>query len=667
MQRLSAGLLRHLPRPARRRPGPTPQHRPGRPARRIGRLTSPALVDGAPPAGPAPAVGRHPGRGVRRRRPGRFRPGAADRHRQRADADGLRHRAAASPRGRLHGDHEPGVPGAPRTQTASCSSIEPASDAGRSATASTRRGSTSSSPVRSTARRWPRLERLLPERPGRRPSGGARTPTRWRPAARPGRRTRLRLRGPVSRRRPQGCRRAAALAGRRAFRAAGLPALPGAATDGRPSTRPAGSACCGCATTCCRSSTDSDDLLVLAQATIPSYLRYGAYPYIVVVRENAPAIRASRPSSTASSGCSPSPRMNANVLEIPLISRRVNDALAMAHRDPSHPGQLLLDIIQTIPRSELFALQRQGTAGHGDGGGRSRFAAPHAAVPARRPARPLRVVPGVSAARPLHHRGAAGDAGHPGPRTRRRQHRLRRAGQRITLGSRAFHGPAARRTPDAGHRHLGGERDPDPGPAHRGGPHLGRPADRARCKTGSIEPGRRRALRGGVPRGLQAGRHAAGRDRRHRDHRRAAGRFGQAGARRPRRRPGRAAHLVPGWPVGVAEPAAADAAVHGRGGARGAAVHGDPPRRPAGVDLPVQDLAAPQHPDAPAGPEREAMAQRVRRRGHRDLARPRRDRPVQRTGAARRPDLAAGRRAARLREIPAAGRVSRTASPTSSR
>ena len=28
----------------------------------------------------------------------------------------------------------------------------------------------------------------------------------------------------------------------------------------------------------------------------------------------------------------------------------------MAQRDPSHPAQLLLDIIQTIPRSELFAL-----------------------------------------------------------------------------------------------------------------------------------------------------------------------------------------------------------------------------------------------------------------------------------------------------------------------
>jgi glutamate dehydrogenase len=98
--------------------------------------------------------------------------------------------------------------------------------------------------------------------------------------------------------------------------------------------------------------TENDDLLVLAQATMPSFLRYGAYPYIVVVRERA--------GGTAIEhrfvGLFTVAAMNANVLEIPLISRRVNDALAMAHRDPSHPGQLLLDIIQTIPRSELFAL-----------------------------------------------------------------------------------------------------------------------------------------------------------------------------------------------------------------------------------------------------------------------------------------------------------------------
>jgi glutamate dehydrogenase len=98
--------------------------------------------------------------------------------------------------------------------------------------------------------------------------------------------------------------------------------------------------------------TESDDLLVLAQATMSSYLRYGAHPYIVVVRERAGGAAIEH----RFVGLFTVAAMNANVLEIPLISRRVNDALAIAHRDPSHPGQLLLDIIQTIPRSELFAL-----------------------------------------------------------------------------------------------------------------------------------------------------------------------------------------------------------------------------------------------------------------------------------------------------------------------
>jgi glutamate dehydrogenase len=98
--------------------------------------------------------------------------------------------------------------------------------------------------------------------------------------------------------------------------------------------------------------TATDDLLVLAQATLPSFLRYGRYPHIVVVREQA----ADGPIEHRFVGLFTVAAMNANVLDIPLISRRVEDALAMAQRDPSHPGQLLLDIIQTIPRSELFAL-----------------------------------------------------------------------------------------------------------------------------------------------------------------------------------------------------------------------------------------------------------------------------------------------------------------------
>ncbi len=101
--------------------------------------------------------------------------------------------------------------------------------------------------------------------------------------------------------------------------------------------------------------TDNGDLLVLAQATIPSFLRYGAYPYIVVIREH-PGHQAIEHRFC---GLFTVAAMNANVMDIPLISRRVSEAIAMAQRDPSHPAQLLLDIIQTIPRSELFALSSQ--------------------------------------------------------------------------------------------------------------------------------------------------------------------------------------------------------------------------------------------------------------------------------------------------------------------
>src|SRR5579875_179795 len=101
--------------------------------------------------------------------------------------------------------------------------------------------------------------------------------------------------------------------------------------------------------------TGDGKLLVLAQATVPSYVRFGAYPYIVVIRENAgDGIIEHR-----FVGLFTVAAMNANVLEIPLIAGRVQQALVLAERDPSHPGQLLLDIIQTVPRSELFALDAE--------------------------------------------------------------------------------------------------------------------------------------------------------------------------------------------------------------------------------------------------------------------------------------------------------------------
>ncbi len=100
--------------------------------------------------------------------------------------------------------------------------------------------------------------------------------------------------------------------------------------------------------------TGTDDLLVLAQATMPSYLRYGAHPHIVVVRESVPGETAAIEHRFV--GLFTVAASNANVLEIPLISRRVNEALALSHGDNNHPAQLTLDIMQTIPRSELFSL-----------------------------------------------------------------------------------------------------------------------------------------------------------------------------------------------------------------------------------------------------------------------------------------------------------------------
>ncbi|WP_144205787.1 NAD-glutamate dehydrogenase [Mycobacterium tilburgii] len=98
--------------------------------------------------------------------------------------------------------------------------------------------------------------------------------------------------------------------------------------------------------------TDDDKLLVLAQATVGSYLCYGAYPYAIGVREYVDGEVVEH----RFVGLFTVAAMNADVLEIPEISRRVREALAMAADDPVHPAQLLLDVIQTVPRSELFTL-----------------------------------------------------------------------------------------------------------------------------------------------------------------------------------------------------------------------------------------------------------------------------------------------------------------------
>lgn len=100
---------------------------------------------------------------------------------------------------------------------------------------------------------------------------------------------------------------------------------------------------------------DTDKLLALSQAAVPSYMRFGSHTYTVVLRENA----ADRVVEHRFVGLFTVAAMNANVFEIPVISRTVRHALALSEREPNHPGRLLLDIIETIPRSELFAMSAE--------------------------------------------------------------------------------------------------------------------------------------------------------------------------------------------------------------------------------------------------------------------------------------------------------------------
>jgi len=101
--------------------------------------------------------------------------------------------------------------------------------------------------------------------------------------------------------------------------------------------------------------TDDTELLALAQTDVASYLRFGAYPYVLAVRENV----GGGVFEHRLIGLFTVAAMNADVLEIPIISSTVREVLGLAEVDSGHPGQLLLDVIQTMPRSELFALDAE--------------------------------------------------------------------------------------------------------------------------------------------------------------------------------------------------------------------------------------------------------------------------------------------------------------------
>ncbi|TVS84785.1 NAD-glutamate dehydrogenase [Mycobacterium helveticum] len=104
--------------------------------------------------------------------------------------------------------------------------------------------------------------------------------------------------------------------------------------------------------------TDDRKMLVLAQSVVGSYLRYGTYPYAIAVRENLKDGTGGIVEHRFV-GLFTITAMNADVLEIPMVSHRVREVLTMADSDHAYPGQLLLDVIQTVPRSELFSLNAE--------------------------------------------------------------------------------------------------------------------------------------------------------------------------------------------------------------------------------------------------------------------------------------------------------------------
>lgn len=101
--------------------------------------------------------------------------------------------------------------------------------------------------------------------------------------------------------------------------------------------------------------TDNNELLVLAQSTTPTYLRYAIYPSIVVIRQASADGGALEHRII---GVFTAAATNADVLGIPVVSDLVHQVLARAAvRQESLAGQALIDIMQDLPRAELFSMK----------------------------------------------------------------------------------------------------------------------------------------------------------------------------------------------------------------------------------------------------------------------------------------------------------------------
>ena len=395
--------------------------------------------------------------------------------------------------------------------------------------------------------------------------------------------------------------------------------------------------------------TDDTELLALAQTDVASYLRFGAYPYVVAVRENADG----GVFEHRLIGLFTVAAMNADVLEIPIISRSVREALGLADLDAGHPGQLLLDVIQTVPRSELFALSAE-----------QLLAMAKAVVDLGSGRRALlflradRLEYFVSCLVYL-------------PRDRYTT-AVRLQIEDILVqefgGTSLEFTARVTESPWALLHFMVRLRSDGATPIDTS------EANRVRIQALLTEAARTWSDRltseaaGGSVRPLEAEHYAAAfseaykqavtptdaindiaifegltdnsvklvlSDHNYDDTARLTWYLG-----------GRTASL---------ESIAADAAIDGCGSARRATIHRHSARRIAGVDLPVQDHAATDDHAGVGGSGAGSDRETFRRRGHRDLGRPRRDRPFQRAGDACRTDLATGRAVAQLCQISTAG------------
>ena len=152
-----------------------------------------------------------------------------------------------------------------------------------------------------------------------------------------------------------------------------------------------------------------------------------------------------RPGSTASSGCSPPRRTRAACVDVPLVRRRVAEVIARSGVPvDSHTGKELLDVLETYPRDELLQVgadellpvalavlhlqERRQTRLFLRQDPTGRFWSALVYLPAR----------------PVHDRGAAGDAAAAARAAGRHEHRVHGAVHRV--GAR----PAALRRPRAG-------------------------------------------------------------------------------------------------------------------------------------------------------------------------------------------------------------------------